>query len=92
VHLAFDEIRLAGAGSPQVTRRMVAALHDLLSIATGDRRRPLELQLELLREAVAGTHGNDRDAAMAMVPDGQGMGSVVLDLTSPDGRRASAQT
>ena len=26
VHLAFDEIRMAGAGSPQVSRRLVAAL------------------------------------------------------------------
>ena len=30
VHLAFDEIRLAGAGSPQVSRRLQAALEDLL--------------------------------------------------------------
>jgi len=28
VHLAFDEIRLAGAGSPQVARRLQAALED----------------------------------------------------------------
>jgi hypothetical protein len=27
VHLAFDEIRLAGAGSPQVTRRLKAGSH-----------------------------------------------------------------
>jgi hypothetical protein len=33
VRLAFDEIRLAGAGSPQVTRRLTAALEDLLTIA-----------------------------------------------------------
>jgi uncharacterized membrane protein len=29
VHLAFDEIRMAGAGSPQVARRLRAALEDL---------------------------------------------------------------
>jgi Predicted membrane protein (DUF2254) len=33
VHLAFDEIRLAGAESPQVTRRLSAALQDLQTIA-----------------------------------------------------------
>ena len=44
VHLAFDEIRLAGAGSPQVTRRLKAALTDLKSVAPsrsyGDPRPP----------------------------------------------------
>ncbi len=39
VHLAFDEIRLAGAGSPQVTRRLKAALTDLRSIAPAGARR-----------------------------------------------------
>ncbi len=34
VHLAFDEIRLAGAGSPQVTRRLRAAL-----LTSGPSRR-----------------------------------------------------
>ena len=33
MHLAFDEIRMAGARSPQVTRRLVAALEDLRSVA-----------------------------------------------------------
>ena len=37
VHLAFDEIRLAGAGSPQVTRRLVSALEDLRAVALPDR-------------------------------------------------------
>jgi hypothetical protein len=37
VHLAFDEIRSAGAGSPQVTRRLNAALVDLKSLALQDR-------------------------------------------------------
>ena len=29
VRLGFDELRLAGAGSPQVARRLRAALEDL---------------------------------------------------------------
>ena len=44
VHLAFDEIRLAGAGSPQVTRRLKAALErsqvDRASRTSRDHRFP----------------------------------------------------
>ena len=52
VHLAFDEIRLAGAGSPQVTRRLKAAL----TRSQVDRRLPdrvavLDEQLDLLAAA-----------------------------------------
>ena len=35
VHLAFDEIRQAGADSPQVARRLRAALDDLLTLRAG---------------------------------------------------------
>ena len=52
VHLAFDEIRLAGATSPQISRRMRAALDDLLDVAPAARRPPLLRQLSLLEEAV----------------------------------------
>jgi hypothetical protein len=37
---SFDEVRLAGAGSPQVTRRLCAALQDLKSVAPPDRQAP----------------------------------------------------
>ena len=53
VHLAFDEIRLAGATSPQIARRMRAALDDLLDIAPAARRPPLLRQLALLDERCA---------------------------------------
>ena len=42
VHLAFDEIRLAGAGSPQVSRRLRSALHDY-DVAPPDRQLVLRL-------------------------------------------------
>ena len=74
VHLAFDEIRLAGAGSPQVTRRLVAALEDLLAIAPAQRRPVLDEQLELLFKAVEGLNREERDRDSALVPDGQGFG------------------
>lgn len=49
VHLAFDEIRMAGARSPQVARRLRAALEDLPTIAPQERKRPLQVQLDLLQ-------------------------------------------
>ena len=48
VQLAFDEIRLAGEGSPQVARRLQAALRDLHAYAPPARRPALERQLALL--------------------------------------------
>src|SRR4029079_7445991 len=39
VHLAFDEVRMVGAGSPQVVRRLVAALQDLARLSA-ERRLP----------------------------------------------------
>lgn len=42
VHLAFDEIRMAGAGSPQIARRLRAALEDLLTITPAERKGPLQ--------------------------------------------------
>src|SRR6185295_3306470 len=45
VHLAFDEIRIAGAGSPQVARRLRAALEDLLTVAPQERKNCLHDQL-----------------------------------------------
>src|SRR5690606_30994942 len=52
VVLSFEEIRLAGASSPQVTRRLAAALEDLLRVAPPERRPALREQLTLLHEAV----------------------------------------
>ena len=62
VHLAFDEIRMAGAGSPQVARRLRAALEDLLTIAPQDRKCSLQEQLDLLQSGAhdAITEANDR--------------------------------
>src|SRR3712207_1327209 len=47
VRLAFDEIRLAGASEPQVTRKMCVALADLKSVAPPDRQRSEEHTSEL---------------------------------------------
>ena len=75
VRLAFDELRLAGAGSPQVARRLRAALEDLRGVASPDRQPPLDRQLELLEAAVRRAYSDDEDINAALVPDMQGIGS-----------------
>ena len=91
VRLAFDEIRLAGAASPQVTRRLCAALQDLKSVAPPDRQAPLDRQLRLLTAAVHRAYEDEEDIAAALTPDAEGIGSgadvttaVRLDRGTPD--------
>jgi uncharacterized membrane protein len=74
VLLASEEIRLAGAGSPQVTRRLKAALEDLRSIAPPDRVGVIDRQLALLEAAVAAALDDDRDIDLALAEDGRGIG------------------
>ncbi len=74
VHLAFDEIRLAGIESPQVTRRLVAALEDLLDVAPADRHPPLQRQLDLLVMAARDSARDPRDVERALTGDQQGIG------------------
>ena len=75
VHLAFDEIRLAGAGSPQVSRRLAAALIDLRRVALPPRVEVLDDQLDLLRSATAEAMDDERDVRLALDPDREGLGS-----------------
>jgi len=72
--LATEEIRLAGAGSPPVTRRLKAALLDLRSVAPPERVAPIDRQLELLSAATETALDDDRDVELALTPDGHGMG------------------
>jgi uncharacterized membrane protein len=66
VRLAFDEIREAGRTSPQVPRRLAAAVDDLLAIAPPERRAALERQRALLDAEAVGD---------PPVADPQGIGS-----------------
>ena len=75
VHLAFDEIRLAGAGSPQVSRRLIAALTDLIDYAPSHRRPALVEQLDLLTQQVCQLSRDGRDLRRSSVADGQGLGA-----------------
>jgi uncharacterized membrane protein len=75
VRLAFDEIRLAGASEPQVTRKMCAALADLKQVAPPERQEPLDRQLRLLTAAVRRAHEDEEDVRAALTPDTEGLGS-----------------
>lgn len=85
VRIAFDELRRAGADSPQVTRRLRSALDDLLTVAPTDRLPALEQQLDLLQQ-VAGAHERTEvDRAAALVPDASGIGSGRGLVSRPPG-------
>jgi uncharacterized membrane protein len=75
VRLAFDEIRLAAAGFPQVTRRLEAALADLKTVAPPDRQPALDRQLRLLARGVSRALEDEDDRRAALVADAQGIGS-----------------
>ena len=80
VHLAFNEIRLAGAGSPQVARRLKAALTDLKAVAPRERIEILDLQLDLLTTATEAALSDDRDVALALHDDREGIGAAAGSL------------
>jgi uncharacterized membrane protein len=73
VRLAFDEIRQAGAGSPQVARRLRASLEDLRAYALPERTAVIDEQLDLLTEEVARVMP-DAELAYSLVADRQGIG------------------
>ncbi|MHA7278049.1 DUF2254 domain-containing protein [Arthrobacter sp. Hz1] len=86
VRLAFDEIRQTGAGSPQVSRRLRAALEDLLSVAPPARRPALEHQLSLLTNMAKDRAGSDADRQAAIIADPSGIGSgndVLAEYSGP---------
>ena len=74
VHLAFEEIRLVGAGSPQVSRRLHAALDDLEQIAPPERRRVLKEQRARLEASVRDAVTQEPDIRLALLPDRLGLG------------------
>ena len=74
VHLAFDEIRLAGAQSPQVSRRLTEALIDLETVAPAERLPALQRQRALLMTSVDEAALDERDVEFALHADRQGIG------------------
>ncbi|MFI6105267.1 DUF2254 domain-containing protein [Streptomyces sp. NPDC051310] len=74
VDLAFTELRGAAVAGPQVTRRMLAGIDDLLPLAPEERREPLLRHRALLAHAVEYTAPEPADRAFALEPDRQGIG------------------
>jgi uncharacterized membrane protein len=77
VHLAFDEIRLAGAASPQVTRRLAAAFDDLAMVVPPARRAVIDEQRALLCVSVERASGGVEERDLALEPDRQGIGIAI---------------
>jgi uncharacterized membrane protein len=76
VHLAFDEIRMAGAGSPQVARRLGSALNDLRTVAPPERVPILREQLELLKASIESLMDDERDVRLALREHRGGIGAA----------------
>ncbi|MFC5213014.1 DUF2254 domain-containing protein [Streptomyces coerulescens] len=74
VDLGFTEVRGCALASPQVSRRMLAGLDDLLLLARPDRREPVLRHRELLRQAIDESAQSATDRAFALRPDRQGIG------------------
>ncbi|MFJ8463864.1 DUF2254 domain-containing protein [Streptomyces swartbergensis] len=74
VDLGFTEVRVCAVGSPQVCRRMLAGLDDLLLLVPPERREPLLRHRELLRQAINRSELAPADRAFALHPDRQGIG------------------
>jgi uncharacterized membrane protein len=75
ISLAVDEIRIYGAGSLQVLRRLRGMLDDLLRVVDDSRRPPLRVQLGLLAAAAEREFPDARDRRVAGIADAQGLGS-----------------
>lgn len=74
VLLAFEELRLAGSESPQVSRRLRSSLQDLLDVVPPERRQPLQEQLRLLEARVVRLTDDEHDLQVALQPDPLGIG------------------
>lgn len=81
VRLGFDEIRLYGSESVQVTRRLRAALEDLLQVAPPERAPPLHEQLALVERATMRAFEDEGDRRQATSPSPQGQGQERSPMT-----------
>jgi uncharacterized membrane protein len=86
VLLGVAEIRHYGAGSMQIMRRLRAMLEDLIKFLPADRAPLLQEQLELLHATVKREFDDPRDREQAEIPDSQGLGGRLVQLSSFDRR------
>jgi len=75
VSLGMSEIRLFGADSFQVVRRLRAMIENLLAVMPERRHAALQEQLALLDRTVERSFADPADRAYAGTSDYQGMGS-----------------
>lgn len=81
VQLAVDEIRLAGEGQIQVSRRLRALLDDVSSVAPDDRQPVLRRQLALIDSSVRRSFADALDADTAGRPSARGHALVAPSAT-----------
>ena len=74
VDLGLTEVRAAAVHSPQVSRRILAGIDDLLLLAPEHRQVPLRRHRTLLLQAVERTVPAAADRRFASHPDRQGIG------------------
>lgn len=74
VDLAFEEVRRCATDTPQVTRRLLAGIDDLMLLAGPDRRGPLVRHRALLVQAVERAVPDATEREFALLPDRQGIG------------------
>jgi len=74
VTLAVTEIRVYGAGNPQVTRRLQAMFEQLLQVVPSERTETLRGEMALLQRTIDRTFSDPGDRIIAGVADAQGFG------------------
>jgi uncharacterized membrane protein len=79
LRLAFDEIRMYGANSMQVMRRMKALLGEMLSILPEERHQALKHWQRRLQSTVDRSFEDTEDKLDASVEDRQGLGISPLN-------------
>ena len=72
--LAFDEIRIYGATSVQVVRRLRAALHDLAGAMALERQPAVRQYIAHLDARVKASFPDTADQELALRQDRQGLG------------------
>jgi uncharacterized membrane protein len=75
VTLAVTEIRLYGATSPQVTRRLQAMFEHLVQVVPAERGEALRKEMALLKRSIERGYADPEDRILAAVGDLQGFGS-----------------
>jgi uncharacterized membrane protein len=76
LELGVSEIRLYGATSPQVSRRLRAMLVDLEGMVLPDKRPAIAEQLALLDRTIAESYSDTDLRRFALVEDRQGIGGA----------------